>query len=165
MKKVDLIRDYYAIKRAKDYNEQKVNEPLIVKLNKIIDKLKVYDDTLKYFDDEMLRFIYGDKASFEKYKYCLDILRKYDKFVIGENRYVYYDRELVWERLNYEKPFITYNDIITLYYCVLYHDNAIPVDFQEYFDNGKLIEPEQFKIEEEKQTYKEKLDNALKSYY
>jgi len=165
MKKVDLIRDYYVIKSVKDYNEQKVNEPLVVKLNKVIDKLKVYDDTLKYFDDEMLRFIYGDKATFEKYKYCLEVLRKYDKFVIGENRYVYYDRELVWERLNYEKPFITYNDIITLYYCVLYHDNAIPVDFQEYFDNGKLIEPEQFKIEEEKQTYKEKLDNALKSYY
>ena len=54
MKKVDLIRNYYAIKSEKDNNEQKVNEPLIVKLNKIIDKLKVYDDTLKYFDDEII---------------------------------------------------------------------------------------------------------------
>lgn len=165
MKKVDLIRDYYAIKRAKDYNEQKVNEPLIVKLNKIIDKLKVYDDTLKYFDDEMLRFMYGDKASFEKYKYCLDILRKYDKFVIGENRYVYYDRELVWERYNHEKTFITYDDIIFLYYYILNHDNAIVIEFKEFFDNGKLIEPEQFEIKEERQAYKEKLDNALKPYY
>ena len=165
MKKVDLIRDYYAIKSEKDNNEQKVNEPLIVKLNKIIDKLKVNDNTLKYFDDEMLRFIYEDKSSFEKYKYCLDILKKYDKFVIGENRYVYYDRDLVWERFNYEKTFITYDDIILLYHYVLSNDNAIIIEFQEFFNNGKLIKPEQFETKEERQAYKEKLDNALKTYY
>jgi len=41
----------------------------------------------------------------------------------------------------------------------------IVIEFKDFFDNGKLIEPEQFEIKEERQAYKEKLENALKPYY
>ena len=44
--------------------------------------------------------------------------------------------------------FYFYLFLFILYYYVLSNDNAI--EFQEYFNYGKLIKPEYFEIEEER---------------
>ncbi len=181
MKKINVIEEHFELMSIKEYmkkhnetekTKEKIKE-IKIKLEKenekfeemVIDKYNEFFIKMKKYDNKIDLLKYSEKNDERKfYENAIKKIRLIDKFIIGENRYIYYERDKYWdiaEELRGNKKII--GAMILFFELTL--DNAIPVDFQEYFDNGKLIKPEQLETEEERQTYKEKLDNALKFYY
>jgi len=181
MKKINVIAEHIDIKLLKKYikehketniTKKKIKE-IKIKLEKeneifeerVIDDYNKYLIKMKKYDDKIELIKYSEKNDVKTfYENAFKKIKLIDEFIIGENRYIYYEREKYWGNSNelmVNKDFTT----ALIFLGWLEQDNAIPVNFQEYFDNGKLIEPEQFETEEERQAYKEKLENALKPYY
>ena len=152
-------KDFCKIEKEASVSRQIYEESLIDALNIILNKMKLHDskiELLKYSD-------LNDRKKF--YEDTFKIIKMMDKYIIGENRYIYHDRDRFWnERYELFKDGDYVDGAINLYFSLL-ESNVIIRDFKDFFEFGKLIEPEQIETEEERQTYKEKLDNALKSYY
>lgn len=95
MKKVDLIRDYYGVKFRRNNSETELKqrtqkEYVVEQVNIILSKIKAYDNKISLINVEDIK----DERDF--FDYVFEIVKKYDKLSIGENRYIYYDREYFW---------------------------------------------------------------------
>ena len=152
-------KDFCKIEKETSVSHQRYEESLIDAINIILNKMKLHDskiELLKYSD-------LNDRKKF--YEDTFKIIKLIDKYIIGENRYIYHDRDTFWnERYELFKDGDYVEGAINLYFSLL-ESNVIIRDFKDFFEFGKLIEPEQIETEEERQAHKEKLDNALKPYH
>ena len=173
MKKINLFEidtEYYD-------ELEKERETIISSLNNMLSNMKMFCDKILLINPEKVPKIDKQFTS-----YAIDIVSNFDRFVIGKNRYIYYDREKIWDnqrtllefihaeikknKLNEEEAEYEYIDFINHMMVLIFKDNALARYFPDCFLFGDILDPEEnFETEEEKKAIKEKLDNALKPYY
>lgn len=172
MKKINLFeidKEYY----GKLENERAI---IINSLNHFLNNMKMFRDDVLLINPEKVKKIDKQFST-----YAIDIMKMFDIFGIGENKYIYYDRESIWKeqmmklefihteikkiKLTEEKAEYKYIDFINDMMTLIFQDNALAMYMPDYFFFGDVLDPEVVETEEKKKEIKELLDNALKPYY
>lgn len=172
MKKINLFeidKEYY----GKLENERTI---IINSLNHFLNNMKMFFDDIQLINPENVKKIDKQFST-----YAIDVMKMVDIFGIGENKYIYYNREKMWKeqtmnleiihteikkrKLTEEEAEYKYIDFIKDIMTLIFDDNALAVYMPDCFFFGDVLDPELFETEEKKKEIKELLDNALKPYY
>lgn len=172
MKKINLFEI------DKEYYDDLETERAIIinSLNHFLNNMKMFCDDILLINPEKVKKIDKQFST-----YAIDIMKMVDMFGIGKNKYIYYNREKIWEeqilklevidteikkrKLTEEEAEYKYIDFINDIMTLIFQDNALAMYMPDCFFFGNVLDPEEFETEEKKKEIKELLDNVLKPYY